>query len=248
MMTNNNFKIDMGNCVAYFPKASSIINSLDEAFLSFVCDGNVVEVKTPSIISKEILERCGYFRAFPQQLTELKPYDSSENKMQYYLTPTACLHIYSMLEQECVTQTCYTTLARVYRYENGNFKDPERLWEFSVREMVFVGTPNYVLSSLNHVKERAFAFAKEMDGKSELVVANDLFFPSRSNQLIMRMQKKNKLKEELLMTLGSKSISVASFNYHQFHFSRSFNFDQRGKIVTGCIGFGLDRWGLCMNQ
>lgn len=248
MKKKDNIKFDMNDCMTYSSRDSKIISSLDRTFLNFVSDENVVEVRIPSIISKETLERCGYFKSFPQQLTEIKPYGNFENEIRHYLTPAACLHIYPMLEHECMTQTCYTTLAQVYRYENGNFQEPERLWEFSIREMVFVGTTNYVLSSLNRIKEKAITFAKRINNKSELVVANDLFFPSRSNQLIMRMQKKNKLKEELVMPFGSKRIAVSSFNYHQYHFSRAFNFDQGGKIVTGCIGFGLDRWFLCMNQ
>ena len=52
------------------------------------------------------------------------------------------------------------------------FEEPERLWEFSVREMVFVGTPNYVLSSLNKVKEKALTVARKVNESAKIVESN----------------------------------------------------------------------------
>lgn len=239
---------DTKDSLSYFPEAAKTIDDLDKTFLRFLTGKKVLPVKIPSLISEEVLDKCGYFKTFPQHLTQLKPYGNMQSSIKRYLTPAACIHIYPILEKECICQACYTTLAHVYRYENGMFEDPERLWEFSVREMVFVGTPDYVLSSLSEIKEKAIEVAKVINEKANIVVANDMFYPTRDNQLRMRIQRKNKLKEELLIPYQDRMIATASFNYHHFHFSKAFNFDNDGKVVTGCAGFGLDRWFLCTNQ
>ena len=44
------------------------------------------------------------------------------------------------------------------------------------------------------------------------------------------------------MNSRGKELALASFNYHGFHFSMAFDFAKNGTIVTGCVGFGLDRW------
>ena len=167
-----NLVINTKDSVLYYPQATEKFNLLDETFLGFIAEENVVAVKIPSIISKEVLDKCGYFTTFPQHLTRLKPYNESTNSSERYLTPAACIHIYPRLVKECLVQTCYTTLTEVFRYENGMFEEPERLWEFSVREMVFVGTPNYVLSSLNKVKEKALTVARKVNESAKIVESN----------------------------------------------------------------------------
>ena len=45
-----------------------------------------------------------------------------------------------------------------------------------------------------------------------------------------------------MTSVNNKELAIASFNYHKYHFSKLFEFDKDEKIVTGCVGFGLDRW------
>ncbi|HFX4056272.1 TPA: hypothetical protein ACIEJC_001743, partial [Streptococcus pyogenes] len=71
---------------------------------------------------------------------------------------------------------------------------------------------------------------------------NDHFYPTKLNLKKEKYQKQNNLKKELVVELGGKKLSIASFNKHGNHFSKEFNFDQKGEIVTGCVGCGIDRW------
>ena len=247
-MSWDNFFYDMQESMSLYPDATKLLQKLDNSFLSFINTETVYHVKIPSLISEDVLRKCGYFSTFPQHLTFLTPFLSSENGLRYsrkFLTPAACIHIYPMLKREREINACYTTKERVYRYENGEFEHPERLWEFTVREMVFVGSTKYVLSKLTLIKNKALSFAKTIDTNAELRSACDLFYPSKENNVQRRLQLANHAKDELLLSLDGRKIAVASFNYHGSHFSKAFDFDEQGNIVTGCIGFGLERRILC---
>ena len=221
----------------------------------------VREWDIPALIQGEILQKCGYFKTMPNQLTAVgyvKP-EAIENIIQnnqieekdianngYYLTPAACIHLYPMITENPVYNEVITTKARVYRYENNRFECGRRLWDFGVREFVAVGDGNFVKGFLEFLKERALELTGELGIEAHIENSNDHFYPTRKNETMQKMQKVNGLKKELVAT--QEQLAIASFNYHDFHFSKAFNFDDNKKIVTGCVGFGLDRWIYVLNK
>ena len=61
------------------------------------------------------------------------------------LNPAACLPCYFALQnQRLETNRCFSWNGRVFRHEASNLRGLERLWEYNVREIVFVGDPDYV--------------------------------------------------------------------------------------------------------
>lgn len=245
----NNFVDYYEDGMAFFPEATRNFELMDTIFLDFVKQYNTFKVKIPSLISEEVLEKCGYFETFPQHLTQLKAYgENARERRKRYLTPAACIHIYPLLKKELNLNSCYTTLERVYRYENGNFEENERLWEFTVREFVFVGDENYVRSSLEDLKEKALQTARKINSKADLIKAHDSFLPSKANKIREKLQIANHLKDELVVKYNSRDIAIASFNFHGTHFSKPFEFDCEGKVVTGCVGFGMERWMLFLQE
>jgi seryl-tRNA synthetase len=241
----------------FYADNNQLMTFLDEKFQIMIIGQNPEEYHIPALIDGEILQRCGYFTSFPHHLTVVG-YVRKENyqdvvaqkevKKEYtevadkYLTPAACLHVYPMLEGRSITQKVITTKARVYRYEGENFKGLTRLWDFTVREIVLVGRKEFVISMQEELKQKALEFAQTITEKSKIVCANDPFYPSKQNILKANIQKENSQKFELLFPIQGEEVAVASFNYHDTHFSRAFSFDSDGQIVTGCVGFGLERW------
>ncbi|WP_432409114.1 aminoacyl--tRNA ligase-related protein [Wukongibacter sp. M2B1] len=244
--------------VSFYEDSSKIITALDGYFRNWVIEAGGVEYRIPALIDKKVLDKCGYFNSFPQHLTVAayvkpecyenvvkegeisKDYIDAEEK---YLTPAACLHIYPMLEGKNIDGSMdITTLARVYRYEQGKFNGLTRLWDFSVRELVFVGTEDYVLGRLEEIKKKSANFAKQLGIDASIITANDHFYPTKENRVKAKIQRANTLKFELSVPIQDNEVSVASFNFHGNHFSKPFNFENHGKIVTGCVGFGLERW------
>lgn len=239
----------------YDESETNYIDCLDKDLLIFAKEYKVNKWSFASIINNEILKKCGYFESMPSNLSfisgageenisrmlEEKEIDSFPNS-GYGLTPAACIHIYPMLEKHRKKDELVTTLQRVYRYEQGNFSEETRLWEFWVREFVAVGSEEYVQSFLKDFEKKALEYSKERYPEARIRSATDFFYPSRENKIIQRMQSKNDLKHELVVDIEGKDVACASFNYHKTHFSKIFNFDEDGNVVTGCVGFGLNRW------
>jgi len=246
----------------FYTDNNKLMTFLDNKFKSFIIKQNPEEYHIPALIDGEVLEKCGYFTSFPHHLT-VAAFVSKENykdvvaqrgvKKEYveitnkYFTPAACLHIYPMLEATNITQKVITTKARVYRFEGENFKGLTRLWDFTVREIVFVGSKEFVTSMQEELKQKAYEFAQTITGEAKISSANDPFYPSKQNILKANIQKENSQKFELTIPVKGEEVAVASFNFHDTHFSRAFKFDNDGRIVTGCVGFGLERWiAACM--
>ena len=237
-------------------RGGRIFSALDSKFQH--CAGiQCEEYYVPGLIDAETIKKCGYFETFPQHLTIAAPVSSScyastvctekniSQNLEYkrrFFTPAACLHFYPMLENMSISkETALTTRARVYRYESGNFDNMTRLWDFTVRELLFVGTPDYVRKQLQFVSNWATNFANRF-GPATLQWANDHFYPTKRNLALENIQRNSAVKSELQVNYKQHTISLASFNYHGFHFSKLFNFDSNGTIASGCVGFGLERW------
>lgn len=238
-------------------EAAIKFKKIDDVFRGWVCEENAQEYFIPALIDGDVLEKCGYFKTMPHQLSVLTHIDNSSSGCQSnlradeikrgtvnkYLTPAACLHIYPTLQgKNNIENTVITTKARVYRYENGEFETLTRLWDFTVRELVFVGDEKFVSEKLDSYKEKVMAFSKSIGLECEEKIASDYFYPSKENILKQRIQKSNKLKYEHVVEVNGKDCAITSFNYHATHFSKIFDFDNGNTIVTGCIGFGLERW------
>lgn len=230
---------------------SAYYQMIDEHFKNIAVNFGGKEVVIPAMIKESVLKRCGYFRSFPQHLTGIKSYfeqmnididNANKTEESLFLTPAACLHIYPMLEDENVENSVITTKARVYRYEAERHDGNVRLWDFSVREIVAVGTERFVLDTLAYLREQALAYCNELGIKAEIKNATDPFYPSKTNEKIKKIQKINNLKKELTTCINGIEVAIASFNIHGTHFSKTFNFDRSGQIITGCVGFGLERW------
>lgn len=243
--------------MSYTEKDVAIIRKLEREIIAFAKEYHLKEWEIPALIRGDILKKCGYFTAMPHQLTPIgyiKPkaianviinndvLSNDISQSDYYLTPAACIHLYPMLEKEQLENVIITTRARVYRYENMQFKKGQRLWDFAVREFVAVGKPEFVKTFLKDFQYKSLELCKTVEINARLLVSNDHFYPTKANLLMQKMQKANSLKMELVAETKGESVAIASYNYHNFHFSKPFHFDKNGKVVTACVGFGLDRW------
>lgn len=243
--------------VCLYQEANQLMNALDETFRGFFRDFNSDEYHIPTLINGDVLKKCGYFSSFPHQISVVsyisaecrkhvmeskRVYNNDLSERKQYLTPAACLHIYPMLaNDQTIKEKIITTKARVYRFED-EFTELLRLWDFTVREVVFVGSKSFVESKLSQMKEKALVIAKKITKNAKIINGTDSFYPSRHNIIKGKLQKANNQKYELIIPIKNKKVAVSSFNYHHTHFSKPFNFDQNGRIVTGCVGFGMERW------
>ena len=237
---------------------TKIFKLLEKQFSSIVEPLKLNEWFIPTLIDGDVLRRCGYFSTMPNHLTKVGVIkreilnlvsflneisnDDIDNSDNIYLTPAACLHFYPVLERNPLQNEVITTLARVYRYEDGNFTHLERHWDFTVREFVAVGSVEYVKEFLSYMEKQIYDYALTLYNHLSIENTNDHFYPTKQNKVKERFQLKNNLKRELVAYIEGRKLAIASFNYHDFHFSKVFNFDCSGTIVTGCVGCGMERW------
>ena len=248
--------------VCYDEHNTRLMNTVDEKFRQEALKLGALEYHIPAMIDQEVLSKCGYFSTFPQHLTiaahaKRDAYEqiAKENRIsngaseisQQYFTPAACLHIYPMLEDQDLKERVITTKARVYRYEDEIFDGKTRLWDFTVREIVFIGSGDYVSDCLEHMKSTTLDYLSSIGLSTEICSATDNFYPNKKNSIKQNLQLSNSLKFELLVQVNSSAVAISSFNFHDTHFSKPFHFDKNGKIVTGCVGYGLERWVAALN-
>lgn len=240
-----------------FEKETELFEKLDSDFVSFLNGHDVKKYSIPALIDGDVLKKCNYFESFPQHLSAVSTVkegklnevssakhvnDKDLQTHNKFLTPAACLHLYPMLEGKDIDELNITTRARVYRYERNRYDEIGRFWDFTVREMVFVGSKIYVQKMLKEIRDKALAYAKKITPNAKLVLSSDVFYENKRNVIKKKLQIVNEKKYELVIPIDSEDVAVASFNYHGEHFSLPFNFNKNGTIVSGCVGFGLERW------
>lgn len=155
------------------------------------------------------------------------------------LTPAACLHAYPMFEAVAPVDS---TTARVYRSETDAHPSIVRLADYSVRDLILVGTECFLRESLACTKKAAMILAAELVADPALVVAQGDYFPSIRNHAKTRLEHGNTRKHELTADIAGTRVALASFNYHHRHCSTEFAFNAGGTVVSGSAGFGLERW------
>jgi seryl-tRNA synthetase len=232
------------------------------------------EESYPAVIHAETLNKTNHFTSFPEHihfLTHLRedldviegfsqsirdaggwkkdqPLDLDRHmpKPNFTMNPSTCYHCYEGLQDETLEGdgVVVTAISKCHRFESKNHSDFGRLLDFSMREIIFVGKPDFVkenrLKSIEYLKE----LAVEWNVDSLLEIANDPFF-TNDFQTKASFQRNQEMKYELRLTVPyqNKSIACSSVNFHSNTFGNAFNIKMgKRSAVTGCVGFGIERW------
>lgn len=228
----------------------------------------------PAVINGATLNKTNHFTSFPEHIqfvTHLREdlsvieafsqaikeaggwnegtrvdLNESAAKPQYMINPATCYHCYEGLQDETLEAegTIVTAVSKCHRYEGGNHRDFGRLLDFTMREVIFVGKPDFVkenrLKSIEMLKD----LVSEWELDCHLENANDPFFTS-DYEVKASFQRQQEMKFEMRMTIPylNTTISVSSSNFHSNTFGNAFNI-KAGKrpAVTGCLAFGLERF------
>jgi hypothetical protein len=122
----------------------------------------------------------------------------------------------------------------------------ERLWDFTMREIVFAGPEDFVASQRQRCIELAVEMLDEWELSYDIRSATDPFFiEGFSTQAAF--QSAFELKFEIRADLpyeADRTLAVGSFNLHQDFFGRALEIGlcgADGPAFTGCVGFGMER-------
>ncbi len=247
-----------------------LIDYFESQFIGLANSFDAAPYRFPTLIPARYLERVNYFRAFPHSLsfaTHLRedldiidnfsqhascdqhglqaPSDSFAG-VQCLLSPAVCYHLYFALADKPLPdgQVIATAVGQCFRYEAINLTTLERLWDFTMREVIFVGSKDFVLENREIARQRMSRVFEKIGMAYRVESANDPFFIGEFRKQAA-FQSAFQLKFEIRARLPFKdsTLAVGSYNYHQDFFGRNLNITlpDGSPAHTGCVAFGLER-------
>lgn len=253
------------------PLLTRLIEYFEGHFTALAASFGAQPYRFPTLIPARYLERVNYFRAFPHSLTfathlreDLDAIDhfaqhaacsedgsldtpaGSFAGVQALLSPAVCYHLYFALADRPLPggKLAATAVGNCFRYEAINLTSLERLWNFTMREIIFVGPKEYVLENRETARQRMQSALEEAGLAYRVESANDPFFIGEFRKQAA-FQSAFQLKFEIRARLPFKdsTLAVGSYNYHQDFFGRSLNITlpDGAPAHTGCVAFGLER-------
>jgi seryl-tRNA synthetase len=250
----------------------SLLECLDELVLDALAeDFTAVRYRYPTLISTRALADAGYFASFPQHLmlvtrlhNDVDVYREFRERVlsggpdpsvlelagnvDYCLPPTMCYHTFHQHRGRTLDADrlgVVTARGKSFRHEAGYATTLERLWDFTIREIVFLGSRDEVLAARETFMRRVFALVGELGLAGRCEVGNDPFFGAPDTAGRIWSQRLLRLKYELRLPVApGRDIAVGSFNFHDDLFGRVFGIrrgDGPEPVRSGCAGFGLER-------
>ncbi len=251
------------------PLLARLMDFFEGAFLGLARGFAARPYRFPTLISAGLLDRVEYFRSFPHSITfgahlrtdldviegfsdaarmeheTLHVDPASFSPITTVLSPAVCFHYYGALSGTRLTQgVCATAVGNCFRYESSNLTSLERLWNFTMREIIFVGAKDFVLENREEARRRvsplldAWGLAYRVEG------ASDPFFVGEFKRQTA-FQSAFQLKYEIraLVPHRQGTLAVGSYNYHQDFFGRHLDIRLQDDTPasTGCVAFGLER-------
>lgn len=251
------------------PLMTRLIDFFEAQFIELADEFGAEPYRFPTLIPATYLEKVNYFHAFPHSLTfathlredldviqgfsenahcaehGIEVSMDSFSKIQAMLSPAVCYHLYFLLADKPLPNDhlAATAVGNCFRYESSNLVSLERLWNFTMREIIFVGSKDFVLDNREMARKRMEEKFAEIGLAYRVETANDPFFIGEFKQAAF--QNAFELKYEIRASLPFKNstLAVGSYNYHQDFFGRTLNITlSNGKPAqTGCVAFGLER-------
>jgi seryl-tRNA synthetase len=235
---------------------------------------NAVSFRFPALISPRYLERVQYFKNFPHSLSFVSHLRENLPDIQRFmdqasvsddgavfappegysqpsamLSPTVCHHLYLALSESELPESglVATASGHCFRYESINMVSLERVWNFTMREIIFVGTDNQVHDHINAVREAMRPLLEDLELSYKVVTANDPFFIGTFRDMTA-YQAAFELKFEIRADLPYKSetVAIGSYNRHGDFFGRTLNIrmPDGSPACTGCLAIGFERLAL----
>lgn len=230
-----------------------IMQLLDAIILTWASEDKANEYLYPDFYCSKELEKCNYVQQFYPHcvFSSVNTSESfSPNNLKYsgfISNPAICMHSYIQYQNSTLKTehpVVITAKGRCKRNEEKGFVSLERLLDFTMREIIFIGTAEYVVKKRHEYMEKAKQLIEELHLDGQIMLSNDPFF-KKEDEIKIIFQKKFKLKYELVLKNPDTNheVAVASFNYHNINFSKAYNIhlDDNRLAHTACVAFGLER-------
>lgn len=252
------------------PLITRLINYFESRFLALAEHFDAHPYRFPTLIPARLLGRVNYFRAFPHSLTfvthlredldvidhfaeqahtgkqgELTVPPETYSQVRTLLSPAVCYHLYfSLADKELPANMAATAVGNCFRYESTNLTSLERLWNFTMREVIFVGEKEFVLDNREASRQYMQVVLDELGLAYRVESANDPFFIGEfRRQAAFQSAFQLKFEIRAWLPFRKRTLAIGSYNYHQDFFGRNLNIHlpDGTPIHTACTAFGLER-------
>lgn len=247
--------------VTFSGPSLALARRLDALFLEWASPWRAQEFRFPPFISARDLSKTDYFNSFqhlatfpvslPADEAALAAFGANNRDVaqelrlgptapiEEVLTPAACYHVYAHLQQTTLDGPRYvTTKSTCYRRE-AEYRALERLWSFTMREIVCVADAATVKEFLATMQSRLTSFFAAQELPISFEPATDPFFRGRRHPKHFA-QELDPVKFEMVF---AGSLAVGSINFHRNYFGEAFGIREQGApAFSGCVAFGIERW------
>ena len=249
---------------SYSSKIEKLYHVFNSLFLRVLNDFKYEKRKYPVLLPLDTYQKTNYLKTSPQYAmfcssieqknlaSETIPKAIEKNDIlsicsqpNLALSPSACFHLYEELKKKKLEENkIFTFNQRVFREEGGENYSIYRLRDYAVREIVMIGDEEFVSNSREQLLCEILKLLDLLKLDYKIEIACDPFIVPEMN-LYKKVQIANKVKYEVrISTSDSTEIACTSLNVHGNLFSRAFDFQvlENKKTVSGCVGFGFERW------
>ena len=250
----------------------ALFDYFDRVFTAFGAPFAARPLRTPTLIPVETLAKCDYLKSFPHIVNFVSHLPEDPDLVEDFqqrhkdrlalderatgqmdtpeaaLSPAVCYHCYALHANETIPAggLTYGVCGKCFRYESSNMRDLRRLWDFTLREVVFMGTREEVLAKRERAVKMMADFLDAHEIAAEIRTASDPFFVAPDDALAktyFQLSSDTKYEVAALLPDGGH-LAVASLNYHSDFFGRVFDvgLEAGGAMQSVCVGWGLERW------
>jgi seryl-tRNA synthetase len=227
-------------------------------------------MRFPPVLSRHQLETNGYLGSFPHLAGSVFSFEGSDaeaaeqearasrhedwsefqSMTDLVLLPAACYPVYPEVAKRGPLPASGATIdtGNSWVFRNEASGDPARMQIFHMLELVRIGDPEQVIAFRDAWLLRTVELFRRVGLDASSEIASDPFF-GRGGRMLAANQRAQELKFELVaMVGGPEPTAIASFNYHQDHFTLIYDIGMAGGGLphTGCVAFGMERITLAM--
>ena len=248
--------------------------SAREAFTDLVARTAAVDkpesMRFPPLLPRFQIETNGYLASFPHLAGSVFSFDGTDAEALELETTAGrhedWSHLQTMTDLVVLPAACYPIYPEIAKrgplpahgvtvdtgsswvFRNEASGDPARMQIFHMLEFVRIGDPDEVAAFRDDWLARSLALFRRVGVETGSELATDPFF-GRAGRMLAANQRAQELKFELVAQVGGpEPTAIASFNYHQDHFTQIYGIGLAGGGIahTGCVAFGLERVTLAM--
>src|SRR3954462_1849531 len=198
-------------------------------------------LRFPPVLPRRQIEDLGYLENFPHLAGAVFAFEGTEAQARamaqsagrhedwsdhqhmtdLVLTPAVCYPVYPAIARRGTLPAGGVTIdpGASYAFRHEPSGDPARLQMFHMRELVRIAEPEVVQTWRDGWRDRALALLRRLGLAANFDVANHPFF-GPAGRMMAPSQREQALKFEILLQIaGDEPTAIASFNYHQDHFT-----------------------------